>query len=238
MPKDSFRFQQFTIRQDRCLMKVGTDGVLLGAWTPVAGARTILDVGTGTGLIALMLAQRAAGALIHAVELDAESARQAAENVAASPWADRVAVFQGDFQSFAQNALLPYDLIVSNPPFFHGDLKSPKAGRNRVRHTDTLPYGDLLCGVERLLAPGGRLCVILPEGEGRDFQQIATSFGLFVTRIQEVFGRPGKPVERVLMQLERESKPLQRASVLFVQDDTSGVRSVAYQEMTSDFYLK
>lgn len=236
MPKESFQFQQFTIRQDRCSMKVGTDGVLLGAWTPVENARVILDVGAGTGLIALMMAQRAPKALIQAVELDRESALQAAENVAASPWADRVRVFQGDFQSFAKNTSLQCDLIVSNPPFFHGALKSPKADRNRVRHADTLPFGDLLRGVDHLLTPEGRLCLILPRSEGAAFRQMATAMGLYVTRIREVCGRPGKPVERVLMQLERTSKPLEKEAVLYVQS-TPGVRSEAYLEMTREFYL-
>ncbi|MBK7410644.1 MAG: methyltransferase [Saprospirales bacterium] len=237
MPKDRFRFQQFTILQDRCLMKVGTDGVLLGAWTPVEGAKTILDIGTGTGLIALMLAQRAPGALIHAVELDAPSAEQAAENAIASPWGDRVSVIPQGIQEFALHATTRYDLIVSNPPFFYGGLKSPRAERNRVRHAETLTFGELLKTVAHLLAPTGRFCVILPQAEGTAFQQIALSFGLFHTRIREVCGRSGKPVERLLLQFERESRPVLREPLLSIYDETPGIWTEAFNALTGGYYL-
>ena len=237
MPKDQFHFQQFTIRQDRCLMKVGTDGVLLGAWTPVEGVRTILDIGTGTGLIALMLAQRAPGALIHGVELDAPSAEQAAENATASPWSDRVTIIPQGIQDYALHATTRYDLIVSNPPFFYGGLKSPKVERNRVRHAETLTFGELVKAVVHLLAPDGRFCVILPQAEGRAFQEIALSFGLFPTWIREVCGRPGKPVERLLLQFEQESRPVFRESGLIIQGEVPGVWTDSFKALTGGYYL-
>ena len=237
MPKHTFAFRQFTIRQDRCAMKVGTDGVLLGAWADVGGVKSALDIGTGTGLIALMLAQRAPAAVIHAVEIDRESALQARENADASPWADRVKVIDSPIQVFAENPPVQYDLIVSNPPFFRDSLKSIRAGRNIVRHTETLSFGDLVKAVSGLLAPGGRFCFILPPGEALVFERIALSSALFKTRYREMRSRPGKPVERVLMQLERESRPPVCEPVLTLHPDDSGQRSEEYAALTSAFYL-
>jgi tRNA1Val (adenine37-N6)-methyltransferase len=237
MPKDQFRFRQFTVRQDRCLMKVGTDGVLLGAWADVSGAEAILDIGAGTGLIALMVAQRAPDARVDAVELDPDSAVQASENAAASPWAGRVRVFSGSIQDFAAQATGRYDCILSNPPFFSAALRSPHKGRNQVRHDDSLPFSDLLRAVDRLLSDGGHFCVILPYAESKAFEALALRFHLFLTRIQQVASRPGKPVERVMMQLERHARPLRREPVLLLHHDGSNERSEAYRELTSGFYL-
>ena len=148
-----FRFKQFAVRQDRCPMKVGTDGVLLGAWAEVRpGDRRMLDVGTGTGLIALMLAQRSA-ARITAVDVDAECATQAAENFAASPWADRLDAVAVAVQRY--DPVERFDLIVSNPPYYVDSLLSPDEGRNTARHAAGLPFGELAAAVVRLLAPGG-----------------------------------------------------------------------------------
>lgn len=237
MPKDQFQFRQFTIRQDRCLMKVGTDGVLLGAWANVRGAGTILDIGAGTGLIALMLAQRAPKARIDAVELDPGSAEQAAENIAASPWHDRVRVFPLPIQDFDAPEGRMYDLIVSNPPFFTGALKSPKAGRNQVRHGETLSFSDLLRSVGRLLPPQGRFSLILPYAEAKTFHELAVHYHLFTGRIREVHSRLGKPVERVLMEFGRAPAPLVREPALCLQGDGAGGRSEEYGELTEGFYL-
>jgi len=150
-----FRFKQFAVRQDRCPMKVGTDGVLLGAWAEVRpGDRRMLDVGTGTGLIALMLAQRSA-AWITAVDIDVECATQAAENFAASPWADRLDAVSVAVQRY--DPVEKFDLIVSNPPYYVDSLLSPDEGRNTARHAAGLPFGELAAAVVRLLSPGGRL---------------------------------------------------------------------------------
>jgi tRNA1Val (adenine37-N6)-methyltransferase len=237
MPKDHFQFKQFTIRQDRCLMKVGTDGVLLGAWADVRGARTILDIGAGTGLIALMLAQRAPEALIDAVELDPGSAEQAAENIAASPWSGRVRVFSLPIQDFAPPEGRLYDLIVSNPPFFAGALKSPKPGRNQVRHGETLSFSALLLSAGRLLSPQGRFSLILPYAEAKTFQELAVHYHLFTSRVCEVHSRFGKPVERVLMELGRTPAPLVREPALCLQGDGAGGRSGDYGALTEGFYL-
>lgn len=152
-----FRFKQFAVRQDRCPMKVGTDGVLLGAWAEVRpGDRRMLDVGTGTGLIALMLAQRSA-AWITAVDIDVECATQAAENFAASPWADRLDAVSVAVQRY--DPVEKFDLIVSNPPYYVDSLLSPDEGRNTARHAAGLPFGELAAAVVRLLSPGGRFAL-------------------------------------------------------------------------------
>lgn len=237
MPKDQFQFKQFTIRQDRCLMKVGTDGVLLGAWAGERGARTILDIGAGTGLIALMLAQRAPEARIDAVELDPGSAGQAAENIAASPWSDRVRLFCSSIQDFTPPEGRLYDLIVSNPPFFTGALKSPNPGRNQVRHGEALSFSDLLWSAGRLLSSQGRFSLILPYAEAKAFQELAVHYHLFPNRIREVHTRSGKPVERVLMEFGRSPGSLVKESALCLHGDGVGGRSEEYGALTEGFYL-
>ena len=233
----SFRFKQFTVRHDRCLMKVGTDGILLGAWAGIKGIRSILDIGTGSGLIALMLAQRAPEVRIDALELDGESVLQARENVSASPRADRISVIQGAIQDYAHRSATRYELLITNPPFFQNKLKSPRSGKNVARHAETLSFEELLAATVHLLAPGGRFCMILPVEEGRVFQKHALGFNLYLTRIQEVVGRAGKPAERVLLQFETQKKTLRKDSLLVIQEGSSGVWTKAFSDLTGAFYL-
>ena len=136
MPNPYFQFKRFTVYHDRCAMKVGTDGVLLGAWTDVSSSQQILDIGTGTGLIALMLAQRNVTAHITAIDIDEEAIEQAQGNIAASPWKNRIEVMKQDFCQYSANRL--FDTIVSNPPYFNQSLKGPDSQRNTARHTDSL----------------------------------------------------------------------------------------------------
>lgn len=182
-----FRFKQFAVRQDRCPMKVGTDGVLLGAWAEVRpGDRRMLDVGTGTGLIALMLAQRSA-AWITAVDIDVECATQAAENFAASPWADRLDAVSVAVQRY--DPVEKFDLIVSNPPYYVDSLLSPDEGRNTARHAAGLPFGELAAAVVRLLSPGGRFALVLPPVEMQRFRSAALG-RLYPVRWTEVCSTP------------------------------------------------
>ena len=156
MSNNYFSFRQFTIHQDQCAMKVGTDGVLLGAWVNVENAQRILDVGTGTGLIALMCAQRSES-VIDAVEVDRAASEQAAVNCSASPWKDRITVVHDSFQHFAESTAYRYDLIVSNPPFFKNSLKPKGLARSLARHDDRLSYESLLYYTVKILEPGGTL---------------------------------------------------------------------------------
>lgn len=235
MANKYFRFKQFTVEQERCAMKVGTDGVLLGAWVsiPAATAR-VLDIGTGTGLIALMAAQRAPMAYVDAVEIENEAAEQAKENVKNSPWSNRVAVFETAVQEFAPQ--YTYDIIVSNPPYFIRSLKNESLKKSIARHNDMLPLGELAASVKRLLAADGIFAAILPYEEANLFIAEAAGEDLFLQRRLDVRGRKAKPVKRVLMEFAR--KPAERVDekeIYLENEDNS--RSRAYSLLTADFYL-
>jgi tRNA1Val (adenine37-N6)-methyltransferase len=235
--EQTFQFKQFSIQQDKCSMKVGTDGVLLGAWADVEKATRILDIGTGSGLIAIMLGQRNAMAQIHAVEIDDQAYLQATENMENAPWADRLTAFHQSIQEFAEDSKQEYDLIVSNPPFFTGGTFSFNQDRNSVRHTVKLPHGDMLRAVQKLLVKTGKFCVILPFVEGLRFQELATSYHFYCTRVTEVLTNANKPVERLLMQFELESRTPQRDQ-LIVRQEGPIEWTEAYQNLTRAFYLK
>ena len=176
-------------------MKVGTDGVLLGALADVTAATHLLDIGTGTGLVALMLAQRNPSMSIDAIEIDSKAAKQAAENVAQSPW-PQIRVHCTALQTYTANQ--PYNLIVSNPPYFVNSLKAPKAERTTARHTDSLSFNELVAGVDRLLSPSGKFWVILPADEQTNFCQLAQEKGLYPYRLIHVHPRAEKPAKRTL----------------------------------------
>lgn len=233
---EAFEFKQFAIEQDRCTMKVGTDGVLLGAWADVADAKTALDIGTGTGVIAIMLGQRTDDMTIHAVEIEGDACEQAQENMANAPWADRLKVFHTSIQDHAKSFPDKYDLIVSNPPFFTGGTFSNNQDKNSVRHTIKLPHGDLLSAVRTLLSPQGRFAIILPYIEGLRFQELAKTYHLYMTKVLEVKPKEDKPVERLLMQFEREKKPLEQEE-LIIQRDGANEWTGDYIALTGDFYL-
>lgn len=233
-----FVFKQFSIQQDCCAMKVGTDGILLGAWAPTEDAETILDIGTGTGLIAIMLAQRTDKATIHAVEVEETAYLEANHNIAACPWSDRLLAFHAAIQDFdlPTSTIHGYDLIVSNPPFFSGGTFSFNQDRNSVRHTVKLPHSDLLRAVRRLLGEKGRFCTILPLIEGLRFQELAESYNLYCTRQVEVKPRPSKPTERLLLTFGKEKQAI-RKEVLILQEEDSKLRMPAYKALTAAFYL-
>jgi tRNA1Val (adenine37-N6)-methyltransferase len=231
-----FLFRKFRICQDRCTMKVGTDGVLLGAWAEVGEVSSALDIGTGSGVIAIMLAQRAKKAQIHAVEIHDASFQQARENMAESPWADRLSVFHTSIQELALRQEHTYDLIVSNPPFFTGGTISENQGRNAVRHTVKLPHGDLLAAVRTLLTGQGRFCVILPHIEGLRFQEMAETYRLYCSKVTEVRPMANKPVERLLLQFEGTKRRVEK-STLVIQEETDNEWTMAYKDLTREFYL-
>jgi len=234
--KELFRFKQFEIAQDRCPMKIGTDGILLGAWAEVTGAKRILDIGTGTGLIAIMLGQRSASAQIHAVEIDATSYGQAQENMAPAPWSDRMHLHGKSIQDFARSTDLQFDLVVSNPPFFTGGTFSDRTDRTQARHTVKMPHGELLTAVRTLLAPDGKFAVVLPLIEGLRFQEMAETYHLYCTRTTEVYPKTGKPVRRLLMQFEQEEKPM-RLDQLVIQREQNNDWTDDFVALTKDFYL-
>lgn len=219
-------------------MKVGTDGVLLGAWSDTTAVGSILDVGTGTGLIAIMLAQRAPEAVIHAVEIDEIACGQAVENMQNSPWATRLTCFNTAIQDFAKQHGHEYDLIVSNPPFFSGGTFSSSQDKTSVRHTVKLPHGDLLSAVRSLLSQNGRFCAILPQMEGLRFREMAGNYGIYCSKMVEVLPKVGKPVERLLLQFERSIKPIEKSQLVISEGDGPNEWTPDYRALTGEYYLK
>ena len=234
MANPFFKFKKFTVYHDRCAMKVGTDGVLLGAWTDVSSSLQILDIGTGTGLIALMLAQRCPTAQLKAIDIDPEAIAQACENVSSSPWHPNIEPFIQDIRTFAPD--LSFDTIVSNPPYFIHSLKCPDIQRNTARHTDTLNANELLDKVAKLLTSEGKFSIIIPFEQTNQLIETASCSGLYPSRITHVITRPGLPPKRALMEF-RKSKGECRTDDLLIELSRH-VYSQEYMELTQDFYLK
>jgi tRNA1Val (adenine37-N6)-methyltransferase len=216
-------------------MKVGTDGVLLGAWTNIDKAETILDIGTGTGLIAIMMAQRSF-AKVDAVELEPVAYNQAVENIERCIWKDRVQVYNQSFQVYSETCKQRYDLIVSNPPYFSNALHAPDKKRTNARHDTTLDFEDILSGSLRLLSDHGRLNVIIPSREKNRFHQISKKHNLFCTRITQVKPLPSKEPKRVLMEVSKKEKPLSE-NYLVIENNKRHHFTEEYKELTKEFYL-
>ena len=242
MGNDYFRFKQFIVKQGSASMKVGVDSVLLGAWADTENPDRILDVGAGTGLLALMMAQRYPDAVIDAVEIDGEACQQAVENVANSIWSGRIRVICNDFIDYAENSPFRYDMIISNPPYFTASLKPQDEKRNIARHNDSLPHCCLLAGSAKLLAPAGVLAVVLPPAEASTIIDEAATYHLFVKRTLHVQTLPSKPVYRILTELSKTSplsfeKGLGEELLCIEKSDRSDYTD-DYKQLTRDFYLK
>jgi len=232
-----FRFKKFTVRQDGAAMKVGTDGVLLGAWAPLGGKpEAILDVGAGTGLIALMLAQRSEADTIDALEIEAAAYETCVGNFEASPWADRLFCYHAGLQEFAEEFGPDYDLIVSNPPFHSETVGSGRPARDLARQQRALPFSVLLGSAARLLTPGGRFCVIIPFREEEAFLQQAGHLGLHPDRITRVRGNPRSAFKRSLISLSFDPGPLQEDSLTI--ETARHQYTDAWASLTRDFYLR
>lgn len=218
-------------------MKVGTDAVLLGAWVNVGNAKKILDVGTGSGVIALMMAQRSGfDAYIDAVEPDGASAIQANENVEGSPWPDKITIHNTTIQGFDPHRL--YDLIVTNPPFFTRSLLPPAPGRQTARHDETLSFDDLFDSVRRLLDADGTFAVVLPVTEGNMFREQADRFGLACHRSMAFYSRKGKPQERWCMEFSRKGKKKELEPEPMILYEEGEKWSEGYTTLTGEFYLE
>lgn len=233
---DQFHFKKFSVTHKRSSMKVGTDGVLLGAWVNVAGAQSILDIGTGTGVIALMLAQRtASGAHVDAVEINPEASLDARENFQQSPWQARLHLITQPIQSYIPKK--SYDLIVSNPPYFINSYKPPIATRQIARHADSLPFEDILAVSKKWLAHSGRMAVILPVQEGALFMAQASHYGFWCIRLCHFKTRPHKPAERLLLEFALTRQEHTEEHLTLYQDVTGEEWSAGYRELTRHFYL-
>lgn len=236
MPNPYFRFKQFTVFHDQCAMKVGIDGVLLGAWAPVENAKRILDVGTGTGLIALILAQRSNAAII-GIDIDQLAILQATENIRNSPWPSRLTVMKKSFQEYSNVLPERFDLIVSNPPFFINSTKTPIENRTAARHTDSLTHEELIENAISLLKSSGRICIILPVNEGLRCINFAESKGLYCTKQVTVFPKPGSDSKRLLVELSLIKSP-KTETELVIESEVRHQYSTEFIELVKDFYLK
>ena len=233
-----FSFKQFHIQQDRCAMKVGTDGVLLGAWTPLENNPfSILDIGTGTGIIALMLAQRSHAEQIDALEIDEEAYEQATDNFENSPWNDRLFCFHAALDEFVEEPEDEYDIIVSNPPFYSEDYKSDNSQRDLARFQDAMPFEDLIEAAALLLSENGIFAVIIPFKEEEKFLSLAHEYELYPLKITHVKGTPSSEIKRSLLAFSRNENPEFPVNELIIETARHQY-TPEYIELTKDFYLK
>jgi tRNA1Val (adenine37-N6)-methyltransferase len=236
MPNDTFDFKKFSIKQDKCAMKVGTDAVLLGAWIIPNGSKTILDIGTGTGVISLMLAQKSSANIL-AVEIDKESTEQAKLNVSQSNYYSQIQVENVSIQELAQKSEKKFDLIVTNPPYFIDSYKSIESNRTIARHSDSLPFEELIDSVKKLLDVKGKFCLILPKNEAGIFRKMAEIKGLYLSKLLRIRTKPDKESEkRHLMQFEFKETEFSE-STLVLEENESRNYTQAYKEFTKDYYL-
>lgn len=231
-----FHFKEFSIQQDQCAMKVGTDGVLLGAWVKVADdTESILDIGTGTGLIALQMAQRTGAETIDAIEIENKAFEQAVENFENNSWADRLYCYHTSLQEFAEEIEEPYDLIVSNPPYFNDTFKELDKERALARHTNKLSYKELLSATNQLLSPQGSCAFIIPFKEESDFLSLASSEKLFPVRITRVRGHEQSGIKRSLLQFTRHPNTVFSDEIII--ETSRHVYTQEYIALVKDFYL-
>ncbi len=232
-----FKFKQFAIDQDRCAMKVGTDGVLLGAWASIKNnPESILDIGAGTGLIALIMAQRCFAETIDALEIDEDAYEQCVSNFETSDWGDRLFCYHAGLDEFVDEWEDPYDLIISNPPFYSEDVSSGDAARDNARQSQSLPFDELLEGVSKLMAPNGSFATIIPFKEEETFLKLANSFKLYPQRITRVKGAPTSEIKRSMMQFGFEKVTVDTDELTIELGRHKYTE--AYVALTKDFYLK
>ena len=227
-----FKFKHFEIHQDRCAMKVGTDGVLLGAWA--LGGKRILDIGSGTGLISLMMAQRYPEAQVVGIDLDAEACAEARENVAASPFADRVNIVDCRLQDY--ESMEKFDAIVSNPPFFLNSLKNPDSKRSMARHADSLPFRELFRGVKHLLSDDGVFSAIVPAEVLEAFTSEGYMLGFYLLRQCGIKTVERKQPKRYLLTFAKH-RNMEMDDTVETMMDSEGNRSEWYAKITEEFYV-
>ncbi|MEM7314052.1 MAG: methyltransferase, partial [Planctomycetota bacterium] len=238
MPNASFQFRRFVVMHDQCAQKVGTDSILLGSWASATTAGRILDVGTGCGILSLMMAQRTEGKTVRilGVEIDAKASQQAAENVTASPWHDRISIQNAEFGQFATEvADGQFELVISNPPFFRSGEGSPKHARNAARHAESLPLDAIVTQSQRMLTATGRLAMILPVESGQAAIQFASSAGMHLRRRTNVRPTPDAPPKRALLEFSNSPGGLEEKELIV--ELSRHEYSDDFQRFTEAYYL-
>ena len=232
-----FQFKQFTVKQDKCAMKVGTDGVLLGAWCPLENnPYSILDIGAGTGILSLMLAQRSTAEQIDAIEIDEDAYEQCVDNFENSSWSDRLFCYHAGLDEFMEEPEDEYDIIISNPPFYKEDYKSENNQRDLARFTDALPFEDLIEAASILLSKNGIFSVIIPFKEEKNFIALARETELFPFKITRVKGTPSTEIKRSLLAFSRVEKEILTEELTI--ENARHIYTAEYIALTKDFYLK
>ena len=236
MSSNYFKFKQFTVHQEHAPFKVTTDSVLLGAWADFSGAKNILDIGAGTGILSLMAAQRSEAHVV-ALEPDPGSFMQAGLNISASPWHGRITLLNNSIQDYFPGNGQLFDTIITNPPFFVDSLPNPEAAKARARHSLTLGHGELVTTALRLMADDGTLQLVLPVNEAKIFTVKAAAAGLYCRRRLTVRPTPSLPPARILMTLGRVRGSIEE-SILVIEKGGRHHYSDEYVSLTKDFYLK
>lgn len=231
-----FQFKKFRIEQEKAAMKVNTDGVLLGAWTNITSAGNVLDVGAGTGLITLMIAQRS-DAFVTGIEIEKNAAEEALHNVKNSEWNTRILILQSSFQEFAETAKNQFDVIVTNPPFFSNSVKNVNPHLSIARHNHLLPFEDIISGSKRLLVENGILSLILPADAANEFTEKALNENLYLNRLTLVKPFPHKEPNRCLMEFGKKKSVCENTS-MSVFDESGKDYSADFKVLARDFYLK
>lgn len=233
-----FQFKQFSIQQDRCAMKVGTDSVLLGAWCPIENNPfSVLDIGAGTGILSLMIAQRSNAEQIDAIEIDEDAYEQCVENFENSPWGDRLFCYHAGLDEFVEDPEEEYDLIISNPPFYSEDYKTENAQRDLARFQDAMPFEELIEVADLLLSENGIFAVIIPYKEEEKFIDLCAEVELYPVKVTRVKGSPTTEIKRSLLAFKRYELPVLEADELVIEINRHDYTD-AYIELTKDFYLK
>ncbi|MFG6687231.1 tRNA1(Val) (adenine(37)-N6)-methyltransferase [Mariniflexile sp. HNIBRBA6329] len=237
MSNKPFKFKQFEIQQDKCAMKIGTDGVLLGAWSSIEkNPFSVLDIGAGTGVISLMLAQRSNAELIDAIEIDDDAYEQCVDNFEASPWGDRLFCYHASLEEFVDEIEDTYDLIICNPPFYSEDYKTDSPQRDMARFNDSMPFNHLIESVSKLLSEDGIFSVIIPFKEEADFIKTATAFNLFPNRILQVKGNQTSETKRSLIECSFIESAVKKDTLVIETERHDYTKD--YINLTKDFYLK
>ena len=232
-----FKFKEFTVNHDRCAMKIGTDSVLLGAWTSVKNSPfSVLDIGAGTGILSLMLAQRSDAQHIEAIEIDDSAYEQCAENFENSPWGDRLFCYHASLLEYIEEVDDKYDIIISNPPFYSEDYKTKNDSRDLARFSDAMPFKHLIHAAALLLSKNGLFSVVIPQKEEQQFINLASKVNLFPKRILHVKGNSKTEIKRSLIEFSFQ-KDTTETSELIIENGRHNYTK-DYISLTKDFYLK